>query len=177
MSLAGVVRGHQALKNPQPAWCIGQPLVATPCTQDVRLRERGWKPSSTLDIFYNLLHQDWHNLLSACQGVPAEGDKHGSPLCTIVVKLVNVETTKESGTKACEQGKAPGATQSAHDIVKDLHCGLVFPVCGNIMCLDAMFWCHSCGLLVHVLHHRKACLAHCLGCLLSGFVTTISNNT
>ena len=67
----------------------------------------GWSSSSTLDRFYNRLHlhQDWHHLLTECQGVPAAGDRHDSQLCS-ALKLAYVETTKEVKTKASEEGTA-----------------------------------------------------------------------
>ena len=116
------------------------------------VQERGgWKSPSTLDHFYNRLHlhQDWHHLLTEGQGVPAAGDRHDSPLCS-ALKLAYVETTKEVGTKASEEGTAQEGILRAHGILKDLHCGAVCPVCGTIMQLEPTYCCQRCGRLVHV---------------------------
>jgi hypothetical protein len=75
--------------------------------------------------------------------------RHDSLLCS-AVKLAYVETTKEVGTKASEQGTAQEAILRAHGIPKNLHCAAMCPICGTIMRLEATYCCQRCERLVHV---------------------------
>ena len=104
--------------------CVGsyKTPTLTPGTEVLGIRT--WRVEIVDRIgqfFFNRLHlhQDWHQLLTECKGVPATEDRHDSQLYS-AVKLTYVETTKEVGTQASERGIAQGAILRAYGILNGL---------------------------------------------------------